>query len=50
MMKFNIVVGNPPYQELSIGENNQSVPIYHHFYELAEKCSDKLRGCRFIKS
>ena len=40
-MKFDVVVGNPPYQELNVGENNQAVPMYHRFYELAEKCSDK---------
>lgn len=40
-MKFDVVVGNPPYQELNVGENNQAVPIYHRFYELAENCSDK---------
>lgn len=40
-MKFDVVVGNPLYQDLNVGKNNQAVPMYHCFYELAEKCSDK---------
>lgn len=36
-MKFDVVIGNPPYQSENIGNNNQSVPVYNHFYELAEK-------------
>lgn len=37
-MKFDVVVGNPPYQEDN-SSNNRSSPIYQNFYELAEKCS-----------
>lgn len=37
-MKFDAVVGNPPYQEN--GEARDE-PIYHHFYNLAEKISDR---------
>ncbi|NBI41751.1 N-6 DNA methylase, partial [[Haemophilus] felis] len=36
-MKFDVVVGNPPYQESAKGESTKDMPIYHHFYELAEK-------------
>ncbi|MQS89719.1 Eco57I restriction-modification methylase domain-containing protein [Companilactobacillus mishanensis] len=36
-MKFDVVVGNPPYQEENIGKNNQATPIYNLFYNLAEK-------------
>lgn len=39
-MKFDVVVGNPPYQDSYIGENNQALPLYNYFYELAEKTSD----------
>jgi len=39
-MKFNLVVGNPPYQELSTVNNKQDA-IYNHFYDLAESISDK---------
>jgi superfamily II DNA or RNA helicase len=36
-MKFDVVVGNPPYQEESIGANNSDSSIYCHFYDLAER-------------
>lgn len=40
-MKFDVSVGNPPYQESAKGESTKDTPIYHYFYQLAEKCSDK---------
>ena len=36
-MKFDVVVGNPPYQEIKNHENNYSEPIYPFFYDLAKK-------------
>lgn len=36
-MKFDVVVGNPPYQEESQGTSKRDEPIYHLFYELAFK-------------
>ncbi|WP_218624085.1 Eco57I restriction-modification methylase domain-containing protein [Canicola haemoglobinophilus] len=36
-MKFDVVVGNPPYQESAKGESTKDMPIYHYFYDLAEK-------------
>lgn len=38
-LKFNAVVGNPPYQEE--GLNTRKAPIYHLFYDLAFDLSDK---------
>lgn len=38
MMKFDAVVGNPPYQESVDGYNRQD-PIYHYFYDSAAKIS-----------
>ena len=39
-MKFDFVIGNPPYQDESVGENNQSKPVYNLFmdssYEVGE--------------
>ncbi|WP_395046854.1 Eco57I restriction-modification methylase domain-containing protein [Flavobacterium sp.] len=37
-MKFDIIVGNPPYQQS--GEARDE-PIYQHFYDLAENLSDQ---------
>lgn len=38
-MKFDVVVGNPPYQDESVGDSNSNDPIYNHFYDLAEQLS-----------
>lgn len=38
-MKFDVVVGNPPYQERAKGESTKDTPIYPYFYNLAEKIS-----------
>lgn len=40
-MKFDVVVGNPPYQGEQIGTNTQAPSIYNYFYDLAEKLSPK---------
>lgn len=39
-MKFDVVIGNPPYQTDTEG-NNRSVPIYPHFIDGAYKISTK---------
>lgn len=39
-MKFDAVVGNPPYQESIDGYNRQE-PIYQYFYDSAENISHK---------
>ncbi|WP_426473535.1 Eco57I restriction-modification methylase domain-containing protein [Chryseobacterium balustinum] len=39
-MKFDAVVGNPPYQESIDGYNRQE-PIYQYFYDSAESISEK---------
>lgn len=39
-MKFDVIVGNPPYQEESL--NTRKPPIYHLFYQTAFKLADKV--------
>lgn len=41
VMKFDVVIGNPPYQEDSAGKSTRSEPVYQLFMELAYKVSDK---------
>jgi hypothetical protein len=38
-MKFDVVVGNPPYQGEPIGTNTQAPSVYNSFYDLAESIS-----------
>lgn len=37
--KFDVVIGNPPYQEEGKGDNARAEPIYHHFISQAYKVS-----------
>lgn len=39
-MKFDAIVGNPPYQD-STSVNNRSGAIYQHFYDAASDLSDR---------
>lgn len=40
-MKFDVIIGNPPYQEESVGEQKcMQPPIYHYFIDEAYKLSD----------
>ncbi len=39
VMKFNAVVGNPPYQQ-EIDNSHRPVPVYHYFYDVSFKISD----------
>lgn len=42
-VKFDVIIGNPPYQDKGIGETARDEPIYHYFidnsYDLADKVS-----------
>lgn len=41
-MKFDAIVGNPPYQIMATGEANGSDPIYHLFIDTACKLGEKV--------
>lgn len=40
-MKFDVVIGNPPYQNEGIGDNARDEPIYHLFIDSARAISTK---------
>ena len=41
-MKFDVVIGNPPYQEQTEGESTSSNPIYNYFMEESFKLAKKV--------
>lgn len=40
--KFDVVIGNPPYQEDSVGESTHNMPIYHLFMDAAYEMGTKV--------
>ncbi|MCW6677337.1 Eco57I restriction-modification methylase domain-containing protein [Aerococcaceae bacterium NML180378] len=42
-VKFDVIIGNPPYQESTIGDNTTfAPPIYHKFMESSYELADKV--------
>lgn len=39
--KFDVVIGNPPYQEEAQGDGTRDTPVYHHFMDAAYKVASK---------
>lgn len=42
IMKFDFVIGNPPYQDQSNGEKKADASIYNYFMDVSYKISDKV--------
>ena len=42
MKKFDFVIGNPPFNKESQGENESDTPLYHLFYDASFNISDKV--------
>ena len=40
--KFDVVIGNPPYQDERQGTSNTATPVYHEFMDAAYKIADKV--------
>jgi len=40
--KFDVVIGNPPYQEESVGESTHNMPIYDKFMDAAYEVGTKV--------
>lgn len=50
-MKFNAIVGNPPYQVMAKGKANGSDPIYHLFVDVSRKLAERgtlIHPARFL--
>ena len=42
IMKFDVIIGNPPYQEETASDSTRKPPIFNFFMDEAYKCADKV--------
>ena len=42
IMKFDVIIGNPPYQQEAKGANESDTPLYHLFYSESFKVGNKV--------
>lgn len=52
IMKFDVIIGNPPYQEETMGDNKQfATPVYNLFIDESQKISERtemIHPARFL--
>ena len=51
--KFDVVIGNPPYQEEAVGASTRSEPIYPQFMDAAYEVADRavlITPARFLSN
>ena len=42
IMKFDVIIGNPPYQEETESDSTRKPPVFNFFMDEAYKCADKV--------
>lgn len=42
IMKFDVIIGNPPYQEETASDSTRKPPVFNFFMDEAYKCADRV--------
>ena len=48
-VNFDLIIGNPPYQQESRGANENDTPIYHYFYDIAFSIAEKVELIMYLE-